>query len=465
MKLVIAAVDAVIRVLSNPGAGGTLAAVPSGSAGAVAVVLAFALLPIDLRATDDWPHWRGPDRDSTTIADSGWDGGFWKGDQGPPVLWRAELGAGCGSVLVVDDLIYGLGWSEGSDRLICLDLNEGRVRWLQRYDAPRYGRHATGDQGFYEGPSSTPAHDPTTGWLYTLGTDGELRAWNGRAGGAPQWRLNLYDEFDVPRRPQVTERPNTLRDYGYTTAPLVWQDWLLVEVGCPQLGTVAALDKASGEVLWWSELKDQAGHSGGLVPLKVDGVPCVAVLTLTGIAVIRLDGGSAGRTVGRIEWRSHFGNNIATPTAVGQDLLVTTKWNQRTSRLRASLDRGLEEIWTSDRSSNVCSAVVHDGFVYWAHRGLYCQDWETGELKWSGGRFSDASSIVVTGDGRLILWSNDGDLALVEGAGRSPDAYRELAWAGGVSDNMAWPHVVVVEGRILAKDRGGRLTCLKIGQR
>lgn len=414
---------------------------------------------------DDWPHWRGVERDSTTKADSGWDNGHWQAAGGPDVLWQAELGAGCGSVLVVGDVIYGWGWRDGMNHLNCLDLATGQVLWMRSYEAPRYGRHATGDQGFFDGPSSTPERDPSTGWLYTLGCDGELRAWDGGREGEPQWGLNLYDEFDVPQRPQVTDRPNTLRDYGYTTAPLVWRDWLLVEVGCPRLGTVAALDKTTGEVLWWSELKDQAGHSGGLVPMEVDGTPCVAVFTLTGIAVIRLDGAMAGRTVGRKEWRTHFGNNIATPTAVGQDLLVTTKWNQRTSRLRASMAQGLTEVWRSERSSNVCSAVVRDGFVYWAHRGLFCQDWETGELKWSGGRFSDASSIVLTGDGRLVLWSNDGDLALVEGGGRSPDDYRELAWVGGVSDNMAWPHVVVVEGRILAKDRGGRLICLKTGTR
>jgi outer membrane protein assembly factor BamB len=428
---------------------------------AAAVILTlFVALP-GTRAAE-WPQWRGAEHNGQSPADSGWDQGVWQQAGGPEELWQAQLGAGCSSVVMAGQRVYGVGWSSGRDRVSCIDLKTGEVLWQQEYETPQYGRHATGDQGFYLGPSASPTYDQKTGWLFTLGCDGELRAWDTGDAGRKLWRLNLYDEFDVPQRPQVTERHGTLRDYGYTTSPLVWNDWLLVEVGCPERGNLVALDKSTGEPVWWSELKDPAGHTGGLVPMQVDGSPCVVVLTLTGIAVVRLDGAEPGATLGRLEWRTHFGNNIATPAVHGQDLLVTTKWNNRTSRLRISLQDGIEEVWTSERSSNVCSAIVHNGHVYWAHRGLYCQDWENGELLWSGGRFSDASSIVMTADDRLILWSNDGDLALVEGAGRSQGSYRELAWIGGLGDEMAWPHLVVVGGRILAKDRAGRLICLKI---
>lgn len=415
-----------------------------------------------LACADDWPHWRGAARDGTTPADSGWDGGAWKAEGGPQRLWEAGLGTGCSSVVVAGGRVYGHGWEDGRDLVRALDLGTGELIWERSYEAPRYGRHATGDQGFFAGPSATPTYDTDNGWLFTLGCDGDVRAWDAADEGRPLWRLNLYDAFAVPQRPQVTERHGTLRDYGYTAAPLVWNEWLLVEVGCPQRGTVVALDKSSGEPVWWSELKDLAGHTGGMTPMTVDGVPCVAVLTLTGIAVIRIDEDSPGATVGWMEWRTHFGNNLATPAVLGQDLLVSTKWNQQTSRLRVSLNDGIREVWTSSRSSNVCTPIIHEGRVYWAHRGLFCQDWETGEVLWSGGRFGDATSIVLTGDGRLMLWSNNGDLALVESSVRSPDSCRELAWVGGVGGDMAWPHLVVVPGRALAKDRAGRLVCLSL---
>src|SRR5688572_7167279 len=43
--------------------------------------------------------------------------------------------------------------------------------------------------------------------------------------GRKVWGLNLYAAYKVGRRPGFP------RDYGYTTAPLVWKDWLIVEVG------------------------------------------------------------------------------------------------------------------------------------------------------------------------------------------------------------------------------------------
>ena len=103
------------------------------------------------------------------------------------------------------------------------------------------------------------------------------------------------------------------------------------------------------------------------------------------------------------------------------------------------------------------SPVIHEGHVYFASRGLVCLDWETGALRWEGGRFGDAASIVATGDGRLVVWANDGDLGLADSARLSPDAYRELAFKPGIGKGEAWPHVVLAGGRLFCKDRTGRL--------
>ena len=75
-----------------------------------------------------------------------------------------------------------------------------------------------------------------------------------------------------------------------------------------------------------------------------------------------------------------------------------------------------------------------------------------------GGRFGEASSVVVTGDGRIVVWANSGDLALVESADRSPSAYKELASKHGLGEAKAWPHVVIAGGRIFCKDRAGNLS-------
>jgi hypothetical protein len=68
-----------------------------------------------------------------------------------------------------------------------------------------------------------------------------------------------------------------------------------------------------------------------------------------------------------------------------------------------------------------------------------------------------------------MVWSvwtgrraNDGDLALVETADNSPRAYKELACRRGILNDMAWPHVVLADGRVYCKDRGGRLRCFAL---
>ena len=64
---------------------------------------------------------------------------------------------------------------------------------------------------------------------------------------------------------------------------------------------------------------------------------------------------------------------------------------------------------------------------------------------------------LATGDGRLVVWANDGDLGLVESAQHSPTAYKELVFKQGIGKSEAWPHVVLAGGRLFCKDRSGRL--------
>ena len=113
------------------------------------------------------------------------------------------------------------------------------------------------------------------------------------------------------------------------------------------------------------------------------------------------------------------------------------------------------------QASKVCTPVIADGRVYWAWQQLWCLDWDTGKRLWSGGRFSDAGSCIYTSDKRLVVWGGRGDLTLVEGAGRSPDRYHELAKVSRLGASDAWPHVALAEGWFYCKDRKGNLVALK----
>ncbi len=404
---------------------------------------------------EDWPHWRGPDRNDITSEKSGWKGGSWPGKR----LWKRNVGVGCGSPIVVDGCLYALGWKNNRDYLQCLDARNGNVKWEQAYRCPLYGRRSTGDKGQYAGPSSTPEYDTETGYIYTLSTDGDLNCWNTKQRGKKVWGINFYQKYNVRQRPAIGGR-SRLRDYGYTTAPLVFKDWLLAEVGAPE-GTVMAFDKRTGRRLWVSQLKDHAGHTGGLVPMQVGNIPCVAVLTHQHLAVIRLDEGNAGKTVAKYFWETHFANSIATPAVYKNYVLITSSYNHGTICKLQITNNKARRIWEKNYASGVCSPIIYKGKIYWAWNRARCLDFESGKQLWNGGKFGSPGSCIITGDGKLIIWGGSGQLVLAETAEKSPSQYKVLA-QNRVTRSIAWPHVVLADGRIFCKERRGTIFCFDI---
>jgi outer membrane protein assembly factor BamB len=390
----------------------------------------------------DWPHWRGPTRDDHTPESSGWADGRWLAER---PLWAAQVGVGASSPDVVS----------------CRDAATGKEVWAAGYKGPEYGRFHVGDEGLYSGPSSTPEYDPDTRLLYTLGPDGELRCWDTAAAGKEVWRLNLYDTFGAKRRPKLTRAPQ--RDYGYTSSPLVHGPWLLVEAGSPK-GTLVALDKKTGAEAWRSELTDEAGHTAGPVPMTVEGVPCVAVVTQRHLAVIRLDAGHEGKTVATYDWVTDFANNVASPAVKDNFVLITAQYNQNAiCKLKITLN-GAEKVWSRPFPSKVCTPVIHGGHVYVAWQKVRCLDWETGNLVWEGGTVGDPGSCVVTADDRLVVYGGKGRLTLVETEPRAGKKYTELATQDTGFKSDAWPHVALAGGRVYCRDREGKLACFLVGK-
>src|SRR5262245_27244580 len=99
---------------------------------------------------DDWPQWLGPRHDSvwreTGIVEK------FPAD-GPPIRWRASIGAGYagptvarGRVYVADRQLapgvsnpsdpFQRGRIQGVERIVCLNEADGKVVWKYEYDCP-----------------------------------------------------------------------------------------------------------------------------------------------------------------------------------------------------------------------------------------------------------------------------------------------------------------------------------------
>ena len=410
----------------------------------------------------DWPHWRGPDRNGHSAETIEFrEGKEWLASR---PNWDAQVGEGSTSPVVIDDRVYVMGWKDDKDHLACFALDSGKQLWSQSYAASRHARFAKGDERRYGGPTASPEYDSKTGLLFTLGSDGELRAWNLSAQGELAWRKNLYDEHGVKQRPKTGAG---LRDYGYTTSPLVIGETLIVEVGA-EAGTVMGFSTRTGEEQWRSEHSGHAGHTGGAVPLEVDGNPAIAVLALKELLVLRIDPGHEGKTIATHPWVSDYANNILTPTVFENEILISSYHTHRSIRKIRVSKTGAEKVWEQLFASHVGSPVISGDHIYFAGRRLYCLDRETGELQWEGGIFGDGASLILTADERLLAFGGDCSLTVVDSAKNSPDDYRELTRIPAVTDGGpgdAWPHVVLSNGWVLCKNRHGHLTARRISSK
>ena len=57
-------------------------------------------------------------------------------ENGPPVLWRTEVGTGYSAVVVVDNRLFTMGNRENRDTVYCLDASSGEEVWKHTYDCP-----------------------------------------------------------------------------------------------------------------------------------------------------------------------------------------------------------------------------------------------------------------------------------------------------------------------------------------
>src|SRR5262245_17378400 len=89
--------------------------------------LAVGLLLCTAAVADDWPQWRGPNRDGVSK-----ETGLLKPwpKEGPKLLWAyKDAGLGYSCPAVVGDRLYTMGGRSDGDYLFALDVKEGKQLW------------------------------------------------------------------------------------------------------------------------------------------------------------------------------------------------------------------------------------------------------------------------------------------------------------------------------------------------
>lgn len=410
-------------------------------------VLILALAPT-LAWGDDWPQWRGPNRDAKS-AETGllkkWP------ESGPKLLWQAEnLGNGYSSFAIVEGKLYSMGGDQpdvGNEQFVfCLDANTGKQIWKSASLGDYF------DNAWGGGPRCTPTVDGEHLYvIYPLKRGGEIACLKCEDGSVV-WKTDMGSDGLGGR---------LMSGWGYSESPLVDGDLVLCTPGGPR-GTIAALDKKTGKEVWRStDVKDPAGYSSIRI-MAMNGVKQYVQMTGEAVIGVRAEDG-------KLLWRntSLSLRTAAIPTPVVEDeanLVFATSGYGAGAVLIKLAGNGQKlsesEVYKSrDMSNHHGGVILLDGHLYGhsnGRPGWVCMDLKTGDIKWSQPKFSKGS--IVYADGHFYCYGErDGKVAMIKATTKEWDQVGslELPQKSTIRSGRGgfWSHPVVANGKLYLRDQ------------
>jgi outer membrane protein assembly factor BamB len=387
-----------------------------------------------LAAGADWPQFLGPARNATS-PETGLLASWPR--TGPPVLWQKEVGEGYSSPVVAAGRLILFHRVDNDEIVECLDAATGKELWKHKEPTTYKDTYGKGN-----GPRSTPA--VAGGRVYTLGPGGLLLCLN-LEDGKKVWQRALLDDYPLVEQ----------SFFGAGTSPLVEGDRVLVNVGGRDAGIVA-FDAKSGKEVW--KATSQAASYASPVAATLDGVRQVLFFTREGFVALDPATGEV-RSSKRWRSRNNLSVNAASPLVFDGHVFLSACYETGAVLLRVKKD-GVEKIWNNDESlsCHFGTPVYHDGHLYGFHGRqeeggqLRCIEAKTGKVCWTADGYGCGSLILA--DGRFIVLSEQGELALVEPDGAK---YRELARAP-VLNGTCRAHLALADGRLYGRDKR-KLVC------
>lgn len=377
------------------------------------------------RALNDWPQWRGVNRDGKS-AERGLLKSWPQG--GPKLAWRTSgLGEGYSSFSVANGKLYTLGARDEIEYVMAFDEASGRKLW-----EVAHGRRFSNDRG--DGPRGTPTVDGAQ--LYAYGASGDLSALDA-ATGKVLWRINVLERFGGHN---IT--------WGLSESPLVLRDRIIVNAG-GRRASIVAVSKKDGSELWRSQ-GDEAGYSSAILH-EVGGIP--QAIVFTGQRAVGVDTRD-GRLLWSYDRVSNRTANIATPIARGNRVFLSSDYGTGAALLElAPGGNGInarEVYFTREmRNHHASSVLVGDHLYGFSSAILTAMHFDTGEVAWRDRSVGKGSVIVA--DDRLYLFSENGVVGLAEA---NPGGYREHGrFALRTGSLPTWSHPVVANGKLFLRDQ------------
>jgi outer membrane protein assembly factor BamB len=387
-------------------------------------VLALSVV-VSNRTIDDWPQWRGKNRDGISSERGllkSWPQG------GPPLAWRAAgAGEGYSSFSAAGGRLYTMGARGGTEYVMAFDAATGKKIW-ERASGQRFSN----DMG--DGPRGTPVADGAE--LYSLGASGDLTSLDAATGNV-RWAVNVLQKFGA-RNIQ----------WGLSESPLVLNDRILVNAG-GRNASIVALKKTDGTELWRSG-SDASGYSSA-VTQTIGGIPQAIFFTASNAVGVDTRDGRQLWSYSRVSNRTA---NIATPIVRGNRVFVSSDYGTGAALLELSANgksvAAREVYFTNEmRNHHASSILVGDHLYGFSSAILTAMKFDTGEVAWKDRSVGKGSMIFA--DERLYLFSEQGVVGLAEA---NPAGYREHGrFQIKTGSSPTWSHPVVSNGKLYLRDQ------------
>src|SRR3989441_6464765 len=334
----------------------------------------------------DWPQWRGPNRDGIA-------GAFSEPKVWPEKLklkWKVNVGEGHSSPVVVGGKIF-LHTRQGDREVVsCLRPETGQVIWQEGYAAPYAMNPAAVGHG--KGVKATPVI--ADGRICTFGINGILSCFDAKT-GKPLWRK----EFGSP-------------DFGTATSPVVDRGLLIAHVGTNGRGALTAFDAQTGAEKWsW---KGEGPAYASSIVAELGGTRQVVTQSQHNIVGVSA---ATGELLWRIPFSTPYEQNIVTPVLYRETLIFSGLDNgvMSVKVLKRGSEWVTETVWQNKdvgmyMNSPVVSGDLLFGLSYLKRWQFFCLDPRNGATLWtSEGRQADNAAIVEAGS-VLFFLTNDAEL-------------------------------------------------------
>jgi outer membrane protein assembly factor BamB len=398
-----------------------------------ACVIGALLFGSSLHA-QDWPQWRGANRDAkaTFTAPKEW----------PKELtqkWKVTVGEGVATPALVGDKLYVFTRQGGNEVIRCINASDGKEVWQDKYEAPEPTRPGRGFNNEFVGPRSSPA--VADGKVVTLGASGTLSCLD--TSGKVAWR-----KTNDKNHPQ----------FFTSCSPIIVNGLCVVQTGSEDSGAIVAYDLADGKEKWkWTA--DGTAYAS----------PILATIADTKMIVAETAGKIVGLNAaeGKLLWETPFPKagrsyNACTPIVEGQTIVFSgTGRGTKAIKIEKKGDMfKATELWTNKESGvQFNTPVVKDGLVYGLTSGnsWFCVNAENGKTGWTapapaaggGGRMGGGYASVVDAGTVLFGLTPAGKLVVFQPQDKE---YKEIAsYKVAAGDTYAYP--IISGNRIFIKDK------------